>query len=260
MRRETFLLLTRTGLVLVFIVGWEAIGRSGLISSLILAPPSAIPAALIDAASHNELALASYQTLIGILASFVIATVAGTAVGMLAGVYLRAGRTAEPLIYAFFAFPLVVLYPVFLLAFGFGPAASIAFAALTGFVPISVNTMVGLRSVSPSLITAAHSMGANRMSIIRKISIPSSLPTFVSGIRQGLAFCIAGELIGEVLAPVGGLGQIIVVASSTFNAAMYEGVVVIVIIIAATLNELTRVIERRFERWRHVHEVSLVAY
>ena len=58
-------------------------------------------------------------------------------------------EAAYPLLVASQAIPIVVLAPIFVLAFDYGIGPKLAIVALICFFPITVNVLDGLRSVEP---------------------------------------------------------------------------------------------------------------
>ena len=69
---------------------------------------------------------------------------------------------AYPLLVASQAIPIVVLAPIFVLAFDYGIGPKLAIVALICFFPITVNLLDGLRSVEPELLKLMRSFGASR--------------------------------------------------------------------------------------------------
>ena len=74
-------------------------------------------------------------------------------------------EAAYPLLVGSQAIPVVVLAPVFVLAFDFGLAPKLAIVALVCFFPVTVNVLDGLRSAiagaaqahaQPGLLAAGH--------------------------------------------------------------------------------------------------------
>ena len=74
---------------------------------------------------------------------------------------------AYPLLVASQAIPIVVLAPIFVLAFDYGIGPKLAIVALICFFPITVNLLDGLRSVEPELLKLMRSMGASRLRTLR---------------------------------------------------------------------------------------------
>ena len=69
---------------------------------------------------------------------------------------------AYPLLVASQAIPIVVLAPIFVLAFDYGIGPKLAIVALICFFPITVGVLDGLRSVDPEQLKLMRSFGASR--------------------------------------------------------------------------------------------------
>ena len=67
------------------------------------------------------------------------------------------GATAGPLLSSLFAVPLITWYPLFMVWFGLGTMSKIVYAAVSGFFPIAINTMNGIRGLDPPLFTVRPS-------------------------------------------------------------------------------------------------------
>ena len=86
---------------------------------------------------------------------------------------------AYPLLVGSQAIPIVVLAPLFVLAFGYGIGPKLAIVALICFFPITVNLLDGLRSAPPELLKLMRSMGASRLRTLRSVELPAALPVAV---------------------------------------------------------------------------------
>ena len=87
---------------------------------------------------------------------------------------------AYPLLVASQAIPIVVLAPLFVLAFDYGMGPKVAIVALICFFPITVNVLDGLRSAPAELLKLMRSLGASRLQTLRKVELPSALPSIYS--------------------------------------------------------------------------------
>ena len=83
---------------------------------------------------------------------------------------------AYPLLVASQAIPVVVLAPIFVLAFDYGLAPKLAIVALICFFPITVNVLDGLRSVDREQLKLMRSLGASRLRTLRRVELPAALP------------------------------------------------------------------------------------
>ena len=77
---------------------------------------------------------------------------AGAGCAVLMHLFRPLRDAAYPLLVASQAIPIVVLAPLFVLAFDYGIGPKLAIVALICFFPITVNVLDGLRSVDPELL------------------------------------------------------------------------------------------------------------
>ena len=73
----------------------------------------------------------------------------------------------------------------------------VVIVALVCFFPVTVNTLDGLRSVDPQLITMMRTLGANRRQILTRVELPSALPFFFSGLKVAVTLSVIGAVVGE---------------------------------------------------------------
>lgn len=214
------------------------------IPSLFVASPREVFPLLISVWLQPEFANHVTVTGLEILASFALATTSGLLIGFALGTWKLLRDTYEPILAALYAVPSVVWYPLLLLFLGLDVASKVAFAYILSFFPIVLMTTQGVAHVDEVLVKAARSMGANRFTIFYKVIIPAALPIILSGVRTGLALCVTGVIVGEMLGGIRGLGVLIASAATLFQTAHYLVYVIIVIIIALAVNYVGRVLER----------------
>jgi NitT/TauT family transport system permease protein len=241
--------MKRTGIVkiaiaAVFLLLWEAICRAKLVSPIILAAPSDIVAAL--ASSGEEFLFAFQITAASILIATIMAWIVGIGFGLAIGLSPLGYGIFSPLLISFFAIPLITFYPLFIVWFGIGPASKIAFAVMTGSVPIALNTMDGVRMINPGFVLLTRSMGASAAQSYLRVYLPLALPAVLSGLRIGTSLVVIGVIVCEMLASVDGIGFWISYNRTLFKTGhVYLGIALamsLVVVVNFSLGQ----IERRF--------------
>ena len=169
--------------------------------------------------------------------------------GFLLGLKRAFGRVYEPLLAALYAVPSVVWYPSLMLFFGLGPASKIAFGFLLGFFPIALAVLAGIRQVPQQLVTVAVSMGARPAAVFRKVMLPAMASTIVGGLRSGLALCVVGVLVGEILGSRAGLGYVLNYAYGLLMTGEYAVLVVLVAAAVLAVDGAGALLEARVRRW-----------
>lgn len=241
--------MLRRGLIIFVVIGlWEAVRRFNLVGPLLLASPSEIVEAFIE--SWFDYLIALRLTVIEIAIALAFAWTLGIGAGTIAGLRPFLTATAGPLLSSLFAVPLISWYPLFMVWFGIGITSKIAYAIISGFFPIAINTMNGIRAVDNQYLLLGRSIGCSRQKIIFRILLPMAMPAIVSGLRIGTALVVIGVIVAEMLASLGGIGYLISYYRSIYATShVYLGIL-FALACALVANWGLSVLERRFTNWR----------
>jgi osmoprotectant transport system permease protein len=83
---------------------------------------------------------------------------------------------------------------------GIGAAPALVALFLYALLPLTANTALGLRQVSPAAVDAAYGMGMTRWQVLRGVEIPLALPVILTGVRivlvQNIGLATVAALIG----------------------------------------------------------------
>lgn len=148
------------------------------------------------------LARASLVTFREALAGFA----AGSTIGVLLGLaFVRSPlveRGLMPWVIASQLIPLLAIAPMVVLWAGRYRLplwiAVAVIAALLSFFPVTVNTVRGLRSPSPTSVEMLKSFAASPTQELRKLRIPASLPYLFTALKVAAGASIIGTLVGEL--------------------------------------------------------------
>jgi ABC-type nitrate/sulfonate/bicarbonate transport system permease component len=169
------------------------------------------------------------------------------ALGMhLSGVLREA---AYPLLVASQAIPVVVLAPVFVLAFDFGLAPKLAIVALVCFFPVTVNVLDGLRSVDPEQLKLMRSLGFSRLGTLRRVELPAALPSFFSGLKIAATVSVIGAVFGEWAEAQDGLGRRVLLDNNNLETPRVYAGIVLLTLLAVGLFALAALAERAACPW-----------
>jgi NitT/TauT family transport system permease protein len=242
--------LRRALLILIILGLWEATRRFDLVGPLLLASPSEIVAALIK--SWPEYLVALRFTIAEIAVALAVAWTLGIGTGIVAGMIPFLGATSGPLLSSLFAVPLITWYPLFMVWFGIGVSSKIAYAAVSGFFPIAINTMNGIRGLDRRYLLFGQAIGCSHRQAVFRILLPMAMPSIVSGLRIGTALVVIGVIVAEMLASLGGIGFVISYYRSIYDTGhVYLGIL-FALACALAANGGLSLIERRFTRWREL--------
>jgi ABC-type nitrate/sulfonate/bicarbonate transport system permease component len=236
------------------IAAWQGVASLEAVDDLTLASPLETVAALgRDGPLLLDNALVTLlEVLLGLGIAIAVGAVA--AIGMHLVRPLR--EAAYPVLVASQAIPVVVLAPLFVLAFDYGLAPKLAIVALICFFPVTVNLLDGLRSVEPDLLKLMRSLGASRLSTLRRVELPSALPSFFSGLRVAATVSVIGAVFGEWAGADEGLGRLVLLANNQLQTPrVYAGVVVLTLM-AVALFVLAGLLERVAVPWKRSREAA----
>jgi ABC-type nitrate/sulfonate/bicarbonate transport system permease component len=230
-----------------FVCLWQAIASLHSVDDLTLASPVETWRALrTDRALLLDNAA---TTLVEVLLGLAIAVVAGagSAIAMHLSRALR--DAAYPLLVASQAIPIVVLAPIFVLAFDYGIGPKLAIVALICFFPLTVNVLDGLGSVEPELLKLMRSMGASRLQSLVKVELPAALPYLFSGLRVAATVSVIGAVFGEWAGADKGLGRLVLLGNNQLQTPRVYAGIVILTVMAVGLFALTTLAERLACPW-----------
>ena len=231
--------------VVIMVGVWYFVTKTGSISPLFLPPLDSVWTTFVRLVQTTQFWSAVRLTLWTIAQAWFIAVVLGIFVGYLVTRSKFMTAVLEPVIASTFAIPLTLLFPLFILMFGIGPASKVAYAATYGFFPVALNTIAGLSSVDDRYLRSARSMGASSFDTFRHVLFPAAFPVILTGLRVSFFISFASVLGGETLSSAAGIGKNIALAAELMEPARMYAWIVFVIMTTVTLNFIVSAIEDR---------------
>ncbi|MGE5304482.1 MAG: ABC transporter permease [Alphaproteobacteria bacterium] len=239
----------RLGIVIALFAIWEAAAR-WYVDPMFLSPPSRVVSSLGVLLRSAGVVRALALTFWELSAAFLLSVIIGVAVGLAVGLHRFSYHSIRPIILLLYAIPQVTILPLFILYFGIGPAAKIAYGVSHGIFPIIVNVIAGVQNIKPILLLSARSMGASRRQIFRWVVLPHMIPSFFTGMRLGMTAVLLGVLLAELYVSSAGIGYFTRRFTESFDPTKLFGLVALVAAMAIALNEIVRRAEIKFGKWR----------
>ena len=243
----------RWGVVLLTFVVLMAVWEGGVrlfgVPSFVLPPPSAIAMRFADDVTSQSVWGNAVVTLIEVIAGFVIAAVAGLAVGSLVALSRLAEQIVYPYILAFQTVPKVALAPLLIIWAGFGIQSKIITAALIAFFPILVNVITGLKSVEANRILLMRALRASPWQTFCKVRLPGMLPFYCAGLEIGIVFSMIGAVVGEFIGASKGLGMLIVMRQGAIDVAGVFSILIFLSLLGIGLNLILKAATARSIAW-----------
>ncbi|MFA7249008.1 MAG: ABC transporter permease [Dehalococcoidia bacterium] len=233
--------------VVAILAGWEAWVRIAHVQRYLLPPPTAIAQALAgDPMRFIEAAAVSLGAALG---GLLIATMGAFSLGVLMAHSRALERALYPPALLLKVMPIVAVYPLFLIWFGFGIWPRVLIAALITFFPVLVNTVIGLRSVDPQAHDFLRALHASRSQVFWRLRLPSSLPYLFAALRISVPLSLIGAVVAEFLSGASGMGQLILVANGDFDTPALFGAVIVLAALGVSLTVGISYLERRVLDW-----------
>lgn len=184
-------------------------------------------------------------TLQQLVVGFLIALVAAIPIGALMGRFRFMEDLLAPYVNTLFVTSKESLLPIIIVAVGIGfwyrTWVVILFAV---FFPI-INTAAGVRYVDQELRETARAFGTRPWRMFTRVYLPASAPFVVAGVRLGFGMAMKGMVIAELWV-LRGTGRLLEqFSSSPRRLDLYYALVLLIVAIAVTINEILKRVERR---------------
>src|SRR5262245_25462517 len=242
--------LLTVGSLAVWCLVWEAVGRAGVAS--IVPPLSRVAASGVAVVTSGKFAAAAWISLRAFALGMACAVVVGVPVGILMARAETVGRILRVWVNVFVSAPVSALVPVLMAVVGIGQTTVVVTVFLFAVFVIVLDTEVGVRQVSRSLVEMAACFGARPVDLYRKILLPAALPEMLAGIRLGAIRGVKGVVIGQLLIAILGVGELFETYSQNFLFEEFWALVIVVFAFAYLVSEAVARLERRVEQYARV--------
>lgn len=229
---------------------WEAWAR--LEPSFLFPPPSAVAERAWQvwptSAFLTEVAAPSLRRL---AAGYAIGAGVGIAVGVVMGSSRRIRRTLDPLVEILRATPPIAIVPAAIVALGLGDSMRIGVIAFGVLFPVLVNSVDGVRAVSPETRDIASLLRLGRAERILRVYLPAALPSVFAGLRVGLSVGLVMVVISEFVGGSDGVGYYILFQQTQLNVPEVYGGILFLGLLGYLLNTLFLLVERHALAWHY---------
>ncbi len=239
------------GLGAGFLALWEFLSQRELIEPVLFPAPTKVASAWWFLVNADFFPPHFWVTMFEIAMGFVLGAAIGLSLGILLGTIRVVRLVLYPYVITFQALPKIVLAPLFIIWFGFGPASKIATAVAICFFPVMINTVVGLQLVEEDALKLMHSLRASRWQVFAKLRFPNALPHIFAGLKTSLTFAMIGAITAEFLiAADNGLGRLVQIFQLQIQVHLMMAVIVIVSVLGILGVWVMDALDRRVVFWR----------
>lgn len=208
-------LLTQLWLPLVVVlVLWFVTAGS---TNFYFPPLSEVLGTLLTNITEGDLVSDLGFSLGNIVLGLAIATVAGIGMGVVIGEITPLRQASGPLLDFARATPTVAFVPVIILTLGIGAGPKVFLIFLGSLWPVLLNTISGVRGISPAVHETARSYRIPWRLRMVKVVLPAALPQIFAGIRISLSVAVVLMVVSEIYGSPVGLGNFILESGSSFQ-------------------------------------------
>lgn len=239
-----------SAVILAILAVWEVVVSLEWVNPIILPAPSAIATSLADMVTEPFFWEAARATMTETLAGFAIGVTAAWLLGTLLGMSDLARRGLYPIVVAFQITPRIAFAPIFLTWFGFGLESKVVMAATICFFPLLLNVLVGMETVDKDARTLMRSFGASRWQEYRELTLPSSLPLILAGIKNAVTLALIGAIVAEFVGASVGMGVLSKTFSFQLDVAASFAVIIALMFFGLALYGLVELVDKKLVYWR----------
>ena len=237
------------GFVFFLMAVWQGVTHAFQVPSYILPAPSDFFQVLVNRA--DVLAMMAKQTVESTLMGFGL----GVSIGLVVGGIMGSSRILYDMIYpslvGIHAVPSVALIPLFVVWVGIGPQIAVIAGTLASLFPVSVIVATAIAASSPELDDVLRSLGARKIDVLLKVSIPQAAPQFFSSIKLAIASAFIGTIVAEIVAGSAGIGHVMVMATNNMDGPLAYAGLMVLATMGVAFYLVAVLLERRLTGWAY---------
>jgi sulfonate transport system permease protein len=236
-------------LLAALLVVWWAISHAGWLSPAFLPTPEATAASLAEGV-RGDLLRASLSTAVRVLQGWLLASMAGVALGAAIAGSPTLRPWVQPTLEFLRPLPASAVMPLAIALYGLSPAMVLFVIAFGALWPTLLATVHGITAIEPRLVDVARCLRLSRAAFLWKMGLPHAAPDIVAGLRLSLTVSLIVGTLGEMLASQEGLGLAILLAARAYRASELFACLVLLSLIGLAGHALLVLAERWLLRGR----------
>lgn len=223
----------------LLLAAWWWVTEVHLVTEEILPAPATVVRAFSTLIASGDLQSNLLISLARVAYGFLAGALAGLGFGAAMGFSGGFARFVRPTFLVIAQIPVLAWLPFLMLLLGIGEALKIVLVAKSVFVPVTLSTAAGIRSVPARWLELARVLQFGRWKTLRRVVIPAALPQLFGGLRYGLTHAWMALVVVELLASYEGIGYLMIYSRQLFQL---DVMVVIMLVIGAIGLLLDRVL------------------
>lgn len=217
---------------------WQGLAALGLWPPYLFPSPADVGVTLGRVGANGELATALLVTLRRILLGYGSATLLGLGLGLLMARSKTLSSVAGPAVLGLQAMPSICWFPLAILWIGLNEGAILFVTAIGTLFAVASATEAAIRTIPPSYLRAAATMGARGWRLYLRVMLPAALPTLLTGLRVGWSFAWRSLMAAEMLFMNLGLGHLLGMGRELADAAQVMAVILVILVLGLVVDRL----------------------
>jgi NitT/TauT family transport system permease protein len=236
--------------LIAFIIIWYLAARN--YSAVVLPSPIETFNAFRNLIATNQLFTAVWASIFHIFTGFIIAVLAGTILGIFAGLIPWFRRFIAPTIAAFQGIPPIGWIVIALLWFGNGSNTSIFTVAVATLPIIFISTVDGINTTDSQLLEMASLFRTPKRYLLLDIYFPHLLSYLFTALTTGVGLAFRLGIMAELLSAETGIGAELNLARINLETAeVMAWICVVLMIILISEYAILRPLRVKLEPWRN---------
>lgn len=235
--------------IVALLGGWEAGVRVGAIPPLLTPAPSAILRELALQLGNGVMLTHLGATLLRLGVGLGLGAGLGVSLGLAMGWWPTLRRALDPIVAAIHPIPKIALFPILIVLLGIGEESKVAAIAIGAFFPSLINTMAGVRAITPVQLDLARNYGAGTRDMFFRILLPGSLPLILTGLRIAANVAFLSAIGVEMISAHTGLGSLLWLSWQVFRIEQLYATLIVVAVVGITLTAAIRGLSHRWAPW-----------
>lgn len=193
----------------VFLVLWEVVGRSGVVTTGVVPPASVVLARFFALFADREFLTNAASTMLSWPIALGLASAIAIPLGVVLGRFRPLRLSVGPVVEFLRPLPTVALIPLVTLVLGSGAQTKIALAVFASAWPILFNTMYAVAEIDRQLLETARAFRIGPVWLASGVILPAVAPFALTGIRLSAAVALIVLVSTEYVSPGPGVGHFV---------------------------------------------------
>lgn len=247
-RHHHFVTLMRFLVLFFFLLLWEFAARLEMIDTFFFSSPSMVISCFLKMLKDGSFFSNTGITLMETLVSFLLVTIISLLTATLLWYSKTLSEVLEPYLVVLNSLPKSALAPLFIVWLGTGTDTIIVAGISVALFGSIISLYTSFKHVDEEKLKLIYTLGGNRLTALKKVVLPSSVPAILSNMKVNVGLALVGVIIGEFLAARRGLGYLIIYGTQVFQLNMVITSIIILCVIAMILYQCIQFAEHLYRK------------